>query len=230
MLFVDLLVMNQTRASSPVQAVRHQRGSSAVPPLRRNPRRRSPKPSDGWCRRVAWCWCWKGNTWGRQVTWDNSRNIVLEWSIYHSLWKWLFCVLQILIIPLLYKEDTIGFHTSVRSLQGTFLDISWSPQSSLRSFGFEPWRLGSWSLVSARQAPGGWFCSCLVWTMFGVARHLVLSSQQASPWMKVDDTSTVNRLLSIWYSPRDLVAVLDLLIVGSISKFCISNSSNYNLV
>ena len=46
----------------------------------------------------------------------------LEWSSYHSVWKWLWCcVLQILIIPLLYKEDTIGFHTSVRS-QGTFLD------------------------------------------------------------------------------------------------------------
>ena len=112
-------------------------------------------------------------------------------------------------------------------------DISWylliSPKLSPKLW---LWTMET-RILEPRQRPAGargWFCSCLVWTMFGVARHLVLSSQQASPWMKVDDTSTVNRLLSIWYSPRDLVAVLDLLIVGSISKFCISNSSNYNLV
>lgn len=139
------------------------------------------------------------------------------------LWKWLSLCSSDIDYAMIVQRGHHWF-PHLCSLQGTFLDISWSPQSSLRSFGFEPWRLGSWSLVSARQAPGGWFCSCLVWTMFAVARHLVLSSQQASPWMKVDDTSTVNRLLSICYSPRDLVVVLDLLIVGSITKFCISNS------
>lgn len=167
MFFVDLLVMKQTRASSPVQAVRHQRGSSAVPPLRRNPRRRSPKPSDGWCRRVAWCWCWKGNTWGRQVTWDNSRNIVLEWSSYHSLWKWLSCVLQILIMPLLYKEDTIGFHTSVRSLRHFLISLDLPKAlSEALALNHGDSDLGASSAPGRRQGAGFvlvWCGRCSVW-------------------------------------------------------------------